>query len=245
MKMVLDTHTHTIASAHAYSTVTEMAMAAGEKGLELLAITDHGPALGDSSHKLHFMNYHVLPREMYGVRMLYGVELNILDEKGTVDLDEAILERQDLCIASFHTACTKAGTLEENTQAYLGAMENPYVDIIGHPEDGYIPVDFERLVKKAKEKKILLEINNSSVKTAFYRLNTRENMKTMLTLCKEYQVPVSVGTDAHYAGAIGEFGQAVEVLREVDFPESLVANVSTERFFDLLRQRRKRSFLED
>ena len=114
--------------------------------------------------------------------------------------------------------------MEENTQAYLKAMENPYVDIIGHPEDGYIPVDFERLVKKAKEQGVLLEINNSSVKTAFYRLNTRENMKTMLKLCKQYQVPVSMGTDAHYAGAVGLFDQAPQVLREVDFPEELVAN---------------------
>ena len=228
MRLVLDTHTHTIASAHAYSTVAEMARAAADRKLELLAITDHGPALADSSHKLHFMNYHVLPGEMYGVRMIY----------------EEILKRQDLCIASFHTACTKAGTMEENTQAYLKAMENPYVDIIGHPEDGYIPVDFERLVKKAKEQGVLLEINNSSVKTAFYRLNTRENMKTMLKLCKQYQVPVSMGTDAHYAGAVGLFDQAPQVLREVDFPEELVANTSTERFLDLLARRRKRRCLE-
>ena len=150
MGFVLDTHTHTIASAHAYSTVAEMAKAAGDRGLGLLAVTDHGPALADSSHKLHFMNYHVLPKEMRGVRMLYGAELNILDFEGNVDLDEDILKRQDICIASFHTACTKAGTMEENTQAYLKAMENPYVNIIGHPEDGYVPVDFERLVKKGK-----------------------------------------------------------------------------------------------
>ena len=58
MGFVLDTHTHTIASAHAYSTVAEMAKVAGDRGLGLLAVTDHGPALADSSHKLHFMNYH-------------------------------------------------------------------------------------------------------------------------------------------------------------------------------------------
>lgn len=237
MGFVLDTHTHTIASAHAYSTVAEMAKAAGDRGLGLLAVTDHGPALADSSHKLHFMNYHVLPKEMRGVRMLYGAELNILDFEGNVDLDEDILKRQDICIASFHTACTKAGTMEENTQAYLKAMENPYVNIIGHPEDGYVPVDFERLVKKAKEQKVLLEINNSSIKTAFYRLNTRENMKAMLKLCRQHEVHVSLGTDAHYAGAVGVFDQAAEVLREVDFPLELVANTSVEAFMALLDRR--------
>lgn len=239
MRFVLDTHTHTIASAHAYSTVAEMAKAAGDRGLGLLAVTDHGPALADSSHKLHFMNYHVLPKEMRGVRMLYGAELNILDFEGNVDLDEDILKRQDICIASFHTACTKAGTMEENTQAYLKAMENPYVNIIGHPEDGYVPVDFERLVKKAKEQKVLLEINNSSIKTAFYRLNTRENMKAMLKLCRQHEVHVSLGTDAHYAGAVGVFDQAAEVLREVDFPLELVANTSVEAFMALLDRKKR------
>lgn len=238
MKLVLDTHTHTIASAHAYSTVTEMARAAGERGLELLAITDHGPELEDSSPKLHFMNYHVLPKEMFGVHMLYGCELNILDFDGNVDLEEDILRRLDICIASFHTMCTKAGSIEENTKAYLNVMENPYVSIIGHPEDGYIPVDFEALVKKAKEKKVMIEVNNSSLKSAFYRLNTRENIKTILKLCKEHKVYVSVGTDAHFWSAVGNFDEALKVLDEVDFPKELIANTSKEKFLSLLEERK-------
>ena len=51
MGFVLDTHTHTIASAHAYSTVAEMAKAAGDRGLGLLAVTDHGPALARLSRR--------------------------------------------------------------------------------------------------------------------------------------------------------------------------------------------------
>ena len=125
MHFELDTHTHTIASAHAYSTVQEMAQAAAQKGLKLLAITDHAPALSDSSPALHFMNYHVLPKELYGVQMLYGVELNIMGSDGRVDLEEDILKRQNLCIASYHTMCTPAGSREENTNAYLKVMENP------------------------------------------------------------------------------------------------------------------------
>lgn len=238
MRLVLDTHTHTVASAHAYSTVTEMARAASEKGLELLAITDHGPDLEDSSSKLHFMNYHILPKEMFGVHMLYGAELNILDFDGNVDLDEYILKRLDICIASFHTMCTNPGSIEENTAAYLNAMENPYVSIIGHPEDGYIPIDFELLVKKAKEKNVLIELNNSSIKSAFYRLNTRENMKTLLNLCKEQGVHISVGTDSHFSASVGNFDEALKVLEEVDFPEELVANTSKDKFLRLLEERK-------
>ncbi|MDD2958335.1 MAG: phosphatase [Lachnospiraceae bacterium] len=239
MKIVADTHTHTLASAHAYSTVAELAEAAAKKHLELLAVTDHAPVLPDSPHKLHFMNYHVLPKEMYGVELLYGAELSILDQNGHVDLEEEILKRQDICIASYHTMCTPAGTMEENTQAYLSVMENPYVNVIGHPDDGYVPVDFERLVKRAKEKKVLLEVNNSSLKAAFYRLNTRENIRKMLDLCKRYEVPVSLGSDAHYSGAVGGFEEAKEVLREAEFPQELIANLDAKRLKELLALRRR------
>ncbi len=237
MELILDTHSHTIASAHAYSTVTELAQAASDKGLKLLAVTDHAPALSDSSPLLHFMNYHVLPKTLKGVEMLYGVELNILDFEGHIDMPEDILQRQDICIASFHTECTKPGTLEENTQAFLGAMDNPYVNIIGHPDDGYIPVDYEALVKKAKEEDILLEVNNASLQTAYFRLNTKDNAKTMLKLCKELGVPVSVGSDAHYADTVGRFDGARQILNEVGFPEELVANTSVEKFKALLAKR--------
>ena len=99
MELILDTHSHTIASAHAYSTVTELAQAASDKGLKLLAVTDHAPARSDSSPLLHFMNYHVLPKTLKGVEMLYGVELNILDFEGHIDMPEDILQRQDIRLA--------------------------------------------------------------------------------------------------------------------------------------------------
>ena len=239
MQFELDTHTHTIASAHAYSTIQEMAQAAAGKGLKLLAITDPAPSLPDSSPKLHFMGYHVLPKELYGVQMMYGVELNIMDSNGTVDLEEDILKRQDLCIASYHTMCTPAGTKEENTNAYLRVMENPYVNIIGHPEDGYIPVDFEALVEQAKKQHVLLEVNNSSLKAAFYRLNTHENMLTMLGLCRKLEVPVSIGSDAHFSGAVGAFPEAEKVLREADMPEWLIANTDVKKFRRFLEIRKE------
>ncbi len=236
MKFVVDTHTHTIASSHAYSTIIEMAEAAAESGLELLCITDHAPALPDSSDKLHFMNYHILPNELCGVSMLYGVELNIMDYDGNVDLEEDILKKQDICIASFHTMCTKAGNMDENTNAYLQAMENPYINIIGHPEDGNVPVDFEKIVKMAKQKKVMLEVNNSSQKSAFYRLNPRENIIKMLELCKQYGVYISLGSDAHFVNAVGDFTDVISILEEIDFPMDLIANTSVEKFKKLLKK---------
>ena len=98
-------------------------------------------------------------------------------------------------------------------------------------------MDYEALVKKAKEEDILLEVNNASLQTAYFRLNTKDNAKTMLKLCKELGVPVSVGSDAHYADTVGRFDGARQILKEVDFPEELVANTSVEKFKALLAKR--------
>lgn len=239
MKIVVDSHTHTLASTHAYSTVTELAEAAGKNGMELLAVTDHASGLEDAPPPLHFLNYHVLPRTLHGVKMMYGTELNILDFQGKVDFDRDVLERQDLCIASFHTKCMSVGTREENTSAFLNVMDHPYVHIIGHPEDGNIPVNFECLVRKAKTRKILIEINNSSLRAAYYRKNTRENLCRILELCREYQTYVVLGTDAHFAGAAGDFRETRELLEQMDFPEELVANASVSRYLELLEERKR------
>ena len=77
----------TIASAHAVLNRSGNGSGSSTEGEpKLLAITDHAPALSDSSPALHFMNYHVLPKELYGVQMLYGVELNIMGSDGRVEI---------------------------------------------------------------------------------------------------------------------------------------------------------------
>lgn len=225
---VLDLHTHTIASGHAYCTVREMAQAAAEKGLELLGITEHAPKMPGTCHSFYFHNLKVVPREMYGIRLLMGVELNILDAQGTVDLEEKELKQMDIAIASLHTPCMKPGTREENTSAYINAIKNPYVNIIGHPDDGRYEVDYTALVQAAKEYGKVLELNNHSLEPTCFRRNARENDLEMLRLCKKYQVPVVMDSDAHFDIYIGELDSARAVLEEADFPQELVLNRSVD-----------------
>ena len=71
-----------------------------------------------------------------------GAELNILDASGNVDLPESVLARLDYAIASIHPPCYSGKTISENTSAYLGVLKNPYIQIIGHPDDGRFPVDY-------------------------------------------------------------------------------------------------------
>ena len=187
---VLDLHTHTVVSGHAYCSLREMAKAASEKGLEVLGITEHAPAMPGTCHKYYFENLKIVPREMYGIQLLLGSEVNILDAQGTVDLAQRTLERMDVVIASLHMPCMKPGSKLENTESYLNVMKNPYVNIIGHPDDGKYEFDYEALVQGAKEYGKVLELNNHSLDPDCNRENAVENDTVMLNLCKKYQVPV-------------------------------------------------------
>lgn len=228
MKYVLDLHTHTLASGHAYNTIREMAQSAAEKGIEMLGITEHAMAMPGSSHSFYFENLKMLERSMYGVEMLFGVELNIIDTQGTVDMEDKILRKLDVSVASMHTICMTPGSREENTHAYLKAMENPYINIIGHPDDGRFPVDYLALVQGAKEYNTLLEVNNNSLDPRCFRENGEENITTMLGHCKEYHVPVIINSDAHTDDLVGCHGFAETLIKNIGFPEELVVNRSVQ-----------------
>ena len=91
-KVLIDAHTHTVASGHAYSSLQEMAKAAADKGLEVLGITEHGPKVPGTCPQLYFKNMFVVPRKMYGIRLLMVCEMNILDCHGTLDLSEDYID---------------------------------------------------------------------------------------------------------------------------------------------------------
>lgn len=228
MKYILDSHTHTVASGHAYSTVHEMAREAAEKGLKLLGITDHSMNMPGTCGEFHFANLKVLPRELYGIEVMFGTELNIMDFNGTVDMSERLLKRMDVVIASLHVPCITAGSVEQNTQAYLKVMENPYVNIIGHPDDSRYPVDYEALVQAAKEREVLLELNNSSLAPYASREAGKENDLILMNLCKKYETPIILGSDAHTQEDVGNFQYLEPLLEEVQFPEELIVNRSVE-----------------
>lgn len=225
---VLDLHTHTVASGHAYCTLREMAKAAADKGLEVLGITEHAPKMPGTCHKFYFENLKVVSREMYGIQLLLGSEVNILDSEGNIDLAPKTLARMDVVIASLHTPCIEPASKLENTQAYLNVMKNPYVNIIGHPDDGRYEIDYEALVQGAKEYGKVLELNNHSLNPDCTRANAVENDTVMLNLCKKYQVPIVMDSDSHFDLLIGEFDRARALLSELDFPEELVLNRSAD-----------------
>lgn len=230
MRTLLDVHTHTIASGHAFSTMQEMAQAAAEKGLQLLGITEHAPGIPGTCAPIYFKNLRCVPRQMYGVELMLGVELNILNYQGDIDMEEELLSRLDLRIAGIHSLCYTPGTTDENTNAMIGAIRNPWVDIISHPGDGTASLHFEPIVLAAKEHHTLLEINNSSLNPIRQKVAARNNNLEILRLCKRYETPVILGSDAHISFDIANYDHLHELLRLTEFPEALIMNDKVEAF---------------
>ena len=236
MKALIDVHTHTIVSGHAYSTVKENIEFASKRGIKYLGISDHACNMPGGPHRFYFQNMKVIPKEVDGVRVLKGIEGNIIDFDGNLDVDEELMCGIDYIIASLHTPCINHGSKEENTNAILNAMDIEKVKIIGHPDDSRYPLDYEKIVLKAKEKNVLLEINNSSLNPNSFREGAYENLKEMLELCKENNVKVIMGTDSHICYDIGIFDNCEKLLNEVDFPRNLIINYNEDEiieFFNL------------
>lgn len=233
----LDVHTHTVMSGHAYSTMQEMVTAAQQKHLDILGITEHAPGIPGTCHPIYFRNLHVVPRQYDGLRLLLGAELNILDTKGTLDLDEYYYRKLDLRIAGIHLLCWEGGTFEENTQGMINAIRNPWTQIISHPGDGTAELLFEPIVLAAKETKTLLEINNSSLNPVREKGTALKNNLEILRLCKRYEVPVILSSDAHISYAIADYSFIWPLLQETDFPDQLIMNYDTERFLEYISRK--------
>lgn len=237
-ELKLDVHTHTVMSGHAYSTLQEMVAAAQEKHLEILGITEHAPGIPGTCNPIYFRNLHVVPRQFGNLRLLLGAELNILDTKGTIDLDEYYYKLLDIRIAGIHLLCWDGGTIEENTQGMINAIRNPWTQIISHPGDGAAELLFEPIVLAAKETGTLLEINNSSLNPVRNKETALRNNLEILRLCKQYEVPVILSSDAHISFAIADYSFIWPLLQQTDFPDQLIMNYDSERFLTYISQKR-------
>ena len=237
MNILIDAHIHTIASGHAFSTVREIAGAAAAKGLKVIAITDHGPKMPGSCTYMHFLNLSSLPKTICGVEALSGVELNILNDSGEVDLKENILKKLDVVIASLHTTNIERGDENYNTNALINAMKNPYIKIIGHPGDPRYPMDAEKLAEQAAITGTAIEINEKSADPdSGIRSGGAEILKALIRACVKHGTMMIMGGDSHYCDDVGCFENAERLLKEENVPESLILNYSVERFYEFIRE---------
>ena len=232
--LIADLHMHTVMSGHAFGTIREMAAEAAARGLKLIGTTEHGPGIPGTCNPIYFLNVCDAPRNLYGVEMLYGSEVNILD-CGGLDLKERYLDCLDYAIAGIHGLCyTDQGKLRNTDNVIRAMAAHSKVRFISHPDSDSFPLDYKALVEGAKAYHVALEVNNSSIRKPSLRPNCIENYKTMVPLCMEYGVPILVNTDSHDPSAVGDFSLAMAMLEEIGVEENLILNNDLDKLKNFL-----------
>ena len=230
---VADLHMHSVMSGHAFGTIRELAFAAAERGLNLIGVTEHGPGIPGTVQPIYFRNLIDAPRTLYGVEMLYGSEVNILND-GTVDLDERHLSCLDYAVAGIHGLCYEDAGIVKNTDNVIACMENPKVKFISHPDSDAYPVDYPTLVAGAKATGTALELNNSSLRTPTLRPGCVKNYSILLPLCVEAGVPIIVNTDSHDPATVGDFTLAAALLAQLGVGDDGILNNDLEKLKNFL-----------
>jgi DNA polymerase (family 10) len=164
-----DLHCHTTAS-DGRASIEEMALAARERGLEYLAITDHSAShgFGDDVSPDQLRRQIELVREadarIDGIALLAGTEVNILPD-GSLDYEDELLAQLDWVIASVHTAFGLAA--DAMTARVIAAARHPSVDALGHPTGRLIEqrapyeLDIDAVFAACVEAGTLIEINSN------------------------------------------------------------------------------------
>lgn len=244
MRYPIDLHIHTNVNPHAYSTLEENIRSAQEKGMRVIAITNHGPALQDSPHWWSLVNMRVIPEYVGDLRILKGVETNIIDENGNFDINQRIYDVMDIILCGLHTveAYGDPSDIIKNTRAVINMIRSQKIDIMVHLGNPQFPLEYELVVQEAVKAGVAIEINNSSLKNS--RKGSRPNCKKILELCKKYEAMVSLGTDSHISYDIGEFKEAQLLIEEVGYPVESIINYSMKNLDKFLENRRKKRVIK-
>ncbi|QSX05314.1 PHP domain-containing protein [Sedimentibacter sp. zth1] len=229
MRVTKDYHVHSKFShvRHAKNTVEEIVNKAIEVGLKEIAITNHGLShITYGIRKRHLLSLRKEINELQmkypNIKILLGVEANILSLNGDIDVTQDIIDNCDIVLCGYHTfvgyktfkdfwsfmvlnkLAKKFGWFVEkqrksNTQAIVKAMESKKINILTHPGEKLI-VDIEKIAKSAEKNSIILEINSSHK-----HLSTEE-----LKVCKLYDIKYIINSDSHSIDTIGDYKSGID-----------------------------------
>ena len=238
MKLDVDTHTHTIASGHAYSTLMENAQQAKANSLKIFCTTDHTASMPGAPHFWFFLNQRILPRFLFDVAIIRGAESNILNVDGEVDLPLEVDKDLDWLIASFHAPVFHPVDKATHTQTLINVIKSGRVDALGHLGNPSFDFDFHAVIACAKEYNVAIEINNSSLKGTS-RAGSAERCYEIAKVAKELGAYITTGTDAHFCSDIGCLALASDLLDKIEMPAEQVITHTTQQFLQFLRLRGK------
>ncbi|AWK84284.1 TPA: phosphatase [Photobacterium damselae] len=242
MQILVDTHTHTVSSGHAYSTLLENAEFAAKNGLKMFCTTDHAPSMPGAPHFWFFANQRILPRFLHNVAIIRGVEANILNQEGDIDLDQRIIDSLDWVIGSFHEPIFQPADKASHTQALINAISSGNIDAVGHPGNPHFDFDFEMVLRQAANHNVAIEVNNSSLGGS--RVGSAPRCSDIIAMAKELDVFITTGSDAHFAADVGNFTQVKALLKHHNFPQERVITNSPDSFLSFLELRGKEPISE-
>jgi len=243
MRLVVDTHTHTYASGHAYSTIIENAKAAKLRGLSILCTTDHAGSMPGAPHSWFFSNQKILPRFLDGVGLIRGCEANLLNIQGDIDLPLEALVHLDWVISSFHEPVFPPSTKEIHTEALLNVIKKGQVDALGHLGNPNFDFDFEVVIQSAVEHHVAIEVNNCSL-LGYSRRGSVERCYDIIAIAKELGAYITTGTDAHFCESIGQFESTLQLFDKVGVSSEQVITHSEKQFLDFLACRGRKHIVE-
>lgn len=235
MQILADYHTHTKYS-HGKGTIEENVLEAISKGIKTIGISDHGYkhlTYGIKLNDIYKMREDIdkLNEKYSNIKVLLGMECNILDNRGNIDINDKIIENCDYIMAGYHFASTPTSlksmlnhcnnymikndkSKDYNTEAIINAMKNNNIFIITHPGDKG-DVYIEEIAKVAKDTDTRLEINSSH---GFLNSN-------QLVEIKNIGNKFIIGSDAHIPQNVGNFDLAMKIIKEARLDTSLVENI--------------------
>lgn len=213
-----DFHTHTLYS-DGDATALAMVEAAEARGLVAVALTDHGPELsvGISRDSIPSMlRDAALAREDAGIKVLAGIEANIVGDGEALDIDEKLIEKFDVVLAGLHTMRVASSDPSELAREYLNivtrVLERQSVDILAHPFQFRLYLapyltreELEEFIELVARKNVAIELNSK------YRVPDRD----FLQACLREGVKLSVGTDAHTTTEVGRVDWPMAMLKRV------------------------------
>ena len=233
----VDLHSHSLFSLCGCHTVIEMLTEAKALKMKALAITDHGRTL---KGRLNGVFYKRLTDPVPGVRLIKGIECNVLDTPGSIDCPLEFLPHMDVVLLGIHHNIQHGLGKGKYTEMLISAMEkNRFVDIIAHPNVLEYEVEFEPLARAALKFGMALELNNS--KPVLGR-TTPEALKALILACKQIECPVVISSDAHVLSEIGRDEAIRSLLTELEFPKRLIVNrdeASADAFLERRRYLKK------
>ncbi|WP_122080759.1 phosphatase [Vibrio coralliirubri] len=236
MELKVDTHTHTYASGHAYSTLIENAKSAKQNGLAMFCTTDHSESMPGAPHYWFFSNQRVLPRFIEEVAIIRGVESNIMNTQGEIDIHPSVDKNLDWVIASFHEPVFRPSDDATHTEALVNVIKGGRIDALGHLGNPNFDFDFEAVIQCAVENNVAIEINNTTLK-GNSRVGSVDRCYEIARIAKAKGAFITTGSDAHFCLDVGGLDLVAALLDEVGVDSSKVITHSPKQFLAFLALR--------